>query len=73
MSITTTQKIIKIGTSRGTTLPAKELRRLGVDVGDEVEVVVRRKSASASDERVIRAAQSILNRYKSDFKNLAER
>jgi len=40
MTITTTQKIIRIGSSKGTTLPAKELKALGVDVGDEVRVTV---------------------------------
>lgn len=73
MSITTTQKIIKIGTSKGTTLPAKELKRLGVDIGDEIEIEVRKKAASKADGEVIKAAQSILERYKTDFKNLADR
>ena len=73
MNIITTQKIIKIGTSKGATLPAKELKRLGVDVGDEVEIVVRKKAQSAKDTEVIRTAQSILDRYHEDFKNLANR
>jgi len=72
-TVTTTQKIIKIGTSKGTTLPAKELKNLGVDVGDEVEITVRKKSGNADDAEVLKAAKSILERYKSDFKNLAQR
>ena len=74
MTITTTQKIIKIGTSRGATLPAKDLKSLGVDVGDEVEITVRKKATgNASDAEVLRAARSILERYKQDFSNLAKR
>jgi antitoxin component of MazEF toxin-antitoxin module len=73
MTITTTQKIIKIGTSKGMTLPAKELKRLGVDVGDEVEIVVRKKAVTTQDSDVIQAAQSILERYNQDFTNLAQR
>jgi antitoxin component of MazEF toxin-antitoxin module len=72
-TITTSQKIIKIGTSKGTTLPAKDLKQLGVDVGDEVEVTVRKTSGSASDAEVLKAAQDILDRYRQDFENLAKR
>ena len=41
MTITTIQKVIKIGSSRGVTLPAKQLRALGVRDGDEIEVTIR--------------------------------
>jgi len=73
MTITTTQKIIKIGSSRGTTLPPKDLKSLGVDVGDEVELIVRKKTGNASDTEVLKTAKSILERYKQDFENLAQR
>lgn len=73
MIITTTQKVIKIGTSKGVTLPAKELERLGVDAGDELELVVRKKTSNASDQKVQEIAESILERYNQDFKNLADR
>jgi antitoxin component of MazEF toxin-antitoxin module len=73
MTITTIQKVIKIGSSKGTTLPAKDLKHLGVDVGDEVEITIRKKINSANDAEVINAAKSILERYKQDFKNLAQR
>lgn len=73
MSFTTTQKIIKIGTSRGVTLPAKELKQLGVKEGEDIEVVIRKKTTDASTQEVVDAATSILERYKKDFKNLAQR
>lgn len=72
MTITTTQKLIKIGTSRGVTLPAKELKRLGIKDGEEVEVTLRKKSIDTNQE-VLDAASSILERYKKDFSNLAQR
>lgn len=56
MTITTTQKIIKIGTSRGVTIPAKQLQELQINEGDEVKITV---------EKVAR--QSIISEY-SDFK-----
>lgn len=40
MTITTTQKIIKIGTSKGVTIPAKQLQSLKLSEGDEVRVTV---------------------------------
>lgn len=72
MTINTTQKIIKIGTSRGVTLPAKELKRLGVKEGDEVQIVVNR-SEQVSDSAALEAASALLEKYKKDFKNLANR
>ncbi len=73
MTITTTQKVIKIGTSQGVTLPAKQLKQLGVKPGDELEVTVRRKVATARDEDVTKTASDLLRRYKQDFHNLAGR
>jgi len=74
MTITTTQKIIKIGTSKGVTIPAKQLRELGASNGDEVEVVIRKKSTDGnSDASVAATANDLLERYKQDFTNLAGR
>lgn len=73
MTIKTTQKIIRIGDSKGSTFPAKELKNLGVDVGDEVEITIRKKASSNSNDEVLDAAKSILKRYETDFKNLAQR
>lgn len=72
MIMTTIQKIIQIGSSKGTTLPAKELKRLGLDVGDEIEIIVRKKT-KAIDNEARNIAVSLLDRYADDFKNLAHR
>lgn len=73
--ITSIQKIIRIGSSYGVTLPAKELRRANLKQGDEVEVTIRavQNHTAASDHVVIETARNILARYKSDFQNLAQR
>lgn len=73
MTIITTQKIIKIGTSKGVTIPVKDLKALGADTGDELEIIARKKSPVPSDQMVREVAESILERYDQDFKNLAER
>lgn len=73
MTITTIQKIIKIGSSQGVTIPAKDLRALGVQAGDELEIIARPKSRQASSAEVTDTANALLKRFDSDFKNLAER
>ena len=74
MTITTIQKIIKIGTSRGVTLPAKQLKALNLSDGDEVEITVRKKpTVTLSDNRMVKVANGLLDRYKQAFHNLANR
>ncbi len=68
------QKVIKIGSSGGVTIPAKELKRQNIAFGDDVEVIVRPiNKVGSEDQKVINAAKSILQEYKKDFKNLAKR
>ncbi len=68
------QKVIKIGTSGGVTIPAKELKRQNISFGDEVEVIVRPLRASSSDDKnVLDTAKKTLDEYKQDFQNLADR
>lgn len=68
------QKVIKIGSSGGVTIPAKDLKRQNIAFGDEVEVIVRPLyNTSSEDQKVLAAAKKILNDYKKDFENLAER
>jgi antitoxin component of MazEF toxin-antitoxin module len=69
------QKIVRIGSSVGVTLPAKELKRENLKQGDEVEVIVRpvRKAVNKDDQQVIDAAKQILKDYSQDFQNLAKR
>lgn len=73
MTITTIQKIIKIGSSQGVTIPAKDLRALGVEAGDELEIIARPKAKQPSDNDVVDTANALLQRFDSDFKNLANR
>ena len=68
------QKVIKIGSSGGVTIPAKDLKRQNIAFGDEVEVIVRPlHSTSSEDQKVLATARKILADYKKDFENLAHR
>ena len=72
--IQSTQKVIRVGTSGGVTIPAKELKRQNIQFGDEVEVIIRPlNSINPKDQEVIDTAKEILNKYKSDFVNLNDR
>lgn len=74
MAITSIQKVIKIGSSSGVTIPAKDLKRANISVGDDVEVIIRKTDNSeATRDEVLDTAQDILKRYKQDFDNLAQR
>lgn len=68
------QKVIKIGSSGGVTIPAKELKRQKIAFGDEVEVIVRPLTqVSSGHDEVMESAKRILSNYKADFINLADR
>ena len=69
MTITTTQKIIKIGTSRGVTLPAKELKALGVSEGAEVRVTVE----AVNQPNAIDEYEDFKKQYGETLRNLANR
>jgi antitoxin component of MazEF toxin-antitoxin module len=68
------QKVIKIGSSGGVTIPAKELKRQNIAFGDEVEVIVRSlRNVRSEDQQVITSAKKILADYKRDFVSLSKR
>jgi bifunctional DNA-binding transcriptional regulator/antitoxin component of YhaV-PrlF toxin-antitoxin module len=68
------QKVIRIGSSGGVTIPAKDLKRQNIAFGDEVEVIVRPlRSTNSKDQAILAAAKKILDDYKKDFENLANR
>ena len=73
MNITATQPVIKIGTSKGVTLPAKALKAAGIKEGDKVDIVVKKHAVTDEDHEVLRVARDILERYNEDFKNLSQR
>ncbi len=75
MIIKSVQKVIKIGSSAGVTIPAKDLKKAKISIGDEIEITIRQEKSlvSANDAEVLAAAKKILADYKIDFKNLANR
>jgi len=70
MTITTTQKIIKIGSSQGVTIPAKDLRALGLDAGDKVQITIKREVAK---QPIVADYEAFKAQYGETLKNLAGR
>lgn len=73
MIMTTIQKIIRIGSSKGVTLPAKQLKQLGVDTGDEVRITVESTSKAAPHQKLMNEYKKFTDKYDETLKNLADR
>ena len=77
MNITTIQKVIKIGSSRGVTLPARDLRALGIRDGDEVRLTVEQvkpiKHKQANKPSLRQEYDDFKKQYGETLKNLADR
>lgn len=74
MTIRSIQKVIKVGSSAGVTIPAKDLKRAGLMIGDEVVISVQ--AAPRSDiqkEEVVALTQQLIARHKKALKNLSQR
>ncbi len=69
--ITSIQKIIKIGSSDGVTLPAKELKRANLKAGDEVKITV--EPVQPDTDLLANEYKAFVKQYGATLKNLANR
>jgi len=67
-----TQKIIKIGSSLGVTIPKKQLDELGLDVGDEVKVTFE-PADKPKHEKLMKEYNQFVSKYGKTLKNLSDR
>jgi antitoxin component of MazEF toxin-antitoxin module len=65
------QKVIKIGSSVGVTIPKKHLEEQGIAVGDEVDIQVKPKAAKHT--KFLTDLEKFMDTYDQDLKNLAKR
>jgi antitoxin component of MazEF toxin-antitoxin module len=68
-------KVIKIGSSRGVTIPAKDLKNQGITVGDEIKLrwePVKKKSHNQHD-KLMKEYSQFVSEYGQALKNLADR
>ena len=73
MTTTTTQKVIKIGTSLAVTIPVRDVRRLGVAKGDELEVSFEKPQVDDHKVEVVELTQKLIKRHQKALKNLSKR
>jgi antitoxin component of MazEF toxin-antitoxin module len=74
-SVTTTQKIIKVGSSGAVTIPAKVMKQFGAVYGDNIEVEFRPVVQMPSDDKVelVTLTQKLIKRHEQALKNLSQR
>ena len=75
-----TQKIIKIGSSVGVTIPKSSLKDLGFKEGDKVEVVVDKVSRTVTiaptvgiDKELVEWTDSFIGKYKKALDELSRK
>ena len=67
-----TQRIIRIGTSAGITIPKKELEEHGLKVGDEVKFTIE-PVKKVKHSKFAAELDKFMDIYDQDLKNLAKR
>jgi antitoxin component of MazEF toxin-antitoxin module len=68
------QKVIKIGSSLGVTIPKKEANKLNIVAGDEVEISILKKTTRyEKHEQLLKDLEDFMSVYDQDLKNLAKR
>jgi antitoxin component of MazEF toxin-antitoxin module len=67
------QKIIRIGSSGGVTIPAKELKRQNLKFGDEVEVSIQPANKNDKHKKLMKEYEAFTTEYGETLKNLAKR
>lgn len=70
MTIKSTQRVIKVGTSLAVTIPAKDAKKLGINSGDYVDSTIKivEKKPRITDEYA-----RFKKQYSQTLKNLADR
>jgi antitoxin component of MazEF toxin-antitoxin module len=72
--VVTIQKFIKIGSSTGTTIPAKDFKYLGAKHGDDVKVTYELlPKPEDHTEEVVSLTQKLIKRHQEALDNLSQR
>lgn len=72
--IQNTRKIIKVGSSGAVTIPAKEMKSLGLSYGDEIKITVEPVAKIAPETvELVALTQKLIKRHKTALKNLSQK
>lgn len=75
------QKIIQIGSSKGVTIPAAMLKKLGLKIGDGIElshnsrkstIEISKTDNSKDNQSVFSAVKEIVDEYQDEFAKIDE-
>lgn len=72
MKISSTQKVIRVGSSLAVTIPAKEAKRLGIEAGSEVKSTIS-TFETAKGLPISSQYEQFKQQYAQTLKNLADR
>lgn len=67
------QKVIKIGSSAGVTIPKKQLGELGISIGDEVKITIEPVVKKDTQSELMSEYDAFVAQYGQALKNLAKR
>ncbi len=67
------QKVIKIGTSAGVTIPKKQLSELGISIGDDVKITIEPIAKDVKHSNLMSEYDAFVAEYGQALKNLANR
>lgn len=67
------QKVIRIGSSAGVTIPKKQLEELGIVIGDKVKLTIEPVSSVHKHKDLLKDLESFMDTYDHDLRNLAKR
>ncbi|HTE57574.1 MAG TPA: hypothetical protein VK694_02435 [Verrucomicrobiae bacterium] len=67
-----TYRIIKVGSSAGVIIPKKQLEELGLRIGDDAQIDVK-KPKQNKHEKFMNDLEKFMDTYDQDLKNLAQR
>ncbi len=76
MTITSIQKVIKVGSSLAVTIPAKDAKYYGIKAGDDLEVRMKRPKAETDIDHsaaVVDMTQKLIARHQKALDNLSQR
>jgi bifunctional DNA-binding transcriptional regulator/antitoxin component of YhaV-PrlF toxin-antitoxin module len=71
--IHSTQKVIKIGSSGGVTIPAKEMKRNDIQFGDEVQITIEPVKKTDKHQGLLGEYEAFKKVYGETLKNLSDR
>ena len=74
MTITSTQKVIKVGDSLAVTIPAKDARMLNIQKGDELKVSYQKTVTTKTHTvEVVELTQKLIERHQKALNNLSQK